>query len=328
MKLPRPACLTAALVLGGVALSAAAPAASPPPPKHVLYVTKSSGYEHSVVKRHAGAPSWSEQVLAELGPAHGVAFTFSKDGSLFTPAYLAQFDAIMFYTSGDLLAPGTDGQPPMTPAGKQALLDAVRGGKGFIGIHAASDSFHTGETVATNTAQPRTWRYRHGGETADPYIRLMGAEFIVHGVQQRAVATVVDPTFPGFAALGPTVALHEEWYSLTDFSADLHVLLALETDAMRDPQADPAAPLTTDYLPYQRPRFPITWARAHGAGRVFYTALGHREDVWTNPAFQQLLFGGLAWTTRQVEADVTPNIRAVTPDAWQLPPIPPAPPAK
>lgn len=312
-----------AWVLFGPVITLAAP-----PVKQVLYFTKSSGFEHSVVKRRAGGPSWSEQVLTELGPAHGIAFTFSKDGSRFTPAYLAQFDAIMFFTSGDLLAPGTDGQPPMTAAGKAALLEAVRAGKGFLGVHSASDSFHTGETVATNTAQPRTWRYRNDGEAADPYIRLLGAEFIVHGVQQPAVATVTDPAFPGFARLGPALALHEEWYSLTDFSPDLHVLLALETDAMRDPRAAPGAPPTTDYLPYQRPRFPITWARAHGAGRVFYTALGHREDVWTNPAFQQLLLGGLAWATRQVEAEVTPNIQDVTPDAWKLPPVPPAPGAR
>lgn len=306
------------------ACGAPAVAADPAPVKKVLYFTKSSGFEHSVVKRRAGGPSWSEQVLAELGPAHGIAFTFSKDGSLFTPAYLAQFDAVMFYTTGDLLSPGTDGQPPLTPAGKAALLDAVRAGQGFVGIHSASDTFHTGESVGTNTAQPRTWRYRHAGDAADPYIRLLGAEFIVHGVQQPATARVIDPAFPGFARLGPALALHEEWYSLTDFSSDLHVLLALETDAMRDPKADPAAPLTKDYLPYQRPPFPVTWARAHGTGRVFYTALGHREDVWTNPVFQQLLFGGLAWATRQVDADVTPNIKTVTPRAWELPPPPPA----
>ena len=49
-------------------------------------------------------------------------FTFSKDGRLFGPKYLAQFDAFFFYTTGDLTEPGTDGNPPMTALGKHAFL--------------------------------------------------------------------------------------------------------------------------------------------------------------------------------------------------------------
>jgi hypothetical protein len=66
---------------------------------------------------------------------------------------------------------------------------------------------------------------------------------------------------------------------------------------------------------YQRPSFPATWARMHGKGRVFYTSMGHREDVWTNPIFQQIVLGGIAWALGNVEADVTPNIATVTPKA-------------
>ncbi len=66
---------------------------------------------------------------------------------------------------------------------------------------------------------------------------------------------------------------------------------------------------------YQRPPYPATWARMHGKGRVFYTSMGHREDVWTNPIFQQIALGGIAWAMRNVDADVTPNIATVTPHA-------------
>jgi len=307
---------TLALLAAGVGPAAAAP-------KQVLYFTKSSGFEHSVVRRHAGRPSWSEQVLAELGPKLGIAFTFSKDGSLFSPAYLAQFDAFVFFTSGDLLGAGRDGQPPMTPEGKAALLEAVRTGKGFLGLHAAADTFHTGETVETSTAGARTWRYRNDGDQADPYIRMLGAEFIVHGQQQPAYVRIVDPAFPGQQGLGTRFDLVEEWYSLTDFSPNLHVIHVLETATMRDPDADPAAAPTPQFAHYFRPEYPVTWARRHGDGRVFYSALGHREDVWTNPVFQQMLAGALAWVTGRVEADVTPNIREVTPRAWELPPVAP-----
>ncbi len=69
------------------------------------------------------------------------------------------------------------------------------------------------------------------------------------------------------------------------------------------------------------PPYPGTWARMHGQGRVFYTSMGHREDVWTNEEyFQPIVLGGLAWALGRVDADVTPNISKVTPGANVLPP--------
>jgi hypothetical protein len=70
---------------------------------------------------------------------------------------------------------------------------------------------------------------------------------------------------------------------------------------------------------YQRANYPTTWARMYEKGRVFYTSFGHREDVWTTPAFQSLLAGALNWALRRVEADVTPNLSRVTPKAGVLP---------
>ncbi len=214
----------------------------------------------------------------------------------------------MFYTSGDLLSAGKDKNPPMTPEGKAAFLDAIHNGKGFVGVHSAADTFHTGETFQTDTNRPRTWRYRNLGEKADPYTRMLGAEFIIHSVQQIATMRVVDPKFPGMEKLGASFKFMDEWYSLTDFSKDLHVLLVQETAGMIG-------------IPYQRPAYPATWARMHGKGRVFYMSMGHREDDWTNPVFQDILFGGMSWATGNVDADVTPNIEQATPDCWTLPPL-------
>ncbi len=70
--------------------------------------------------------------------------------------------------------------------------------------------------------------------------------------------------------------------------------------------------------PYQRPRFPSTWARRHEKGRVFYTSFGHREDIWTNPKVQAIMLGGIAWALGNVEADATPNLDKVAPKANQL----------
>jgi type 1 glutamine amidotransferase len=51
---------------------------------------------------------------------------------------------------------------------------------------------------------------------------------------------------------------------------------------------------------------------------VFFTSMGHREDVWTNPIFQSILIGGLRWAAGMVEAEVPPNIDRVTPHAGTL----------
>jgi type 1 glutamine amidotransferase len=51
---------------------------------------------------------------------------------------------------------------------------------------------------------------------------------------------------------------------------------------------------------------------------VFYTSLGHREDIWTNPFFQAIVLGGFAWAMGDKQFDVKPNIEQVTPKANQL----------
>src|SRR5699024_10574994 len=58
------------------------------PLKKVLFFSKSSNFEHAVIKRVDGKPSWVEQILAEQGPRHGIDFVFSKDGSLFNAEYI------------------------------------------------------------------------------------------------------------------------------------------------------------------------------------------------------------------------------------------------
>jgi uncharacterized protein len=303
MTCPRFLLAVLASILVAPLLAQAAPPA--PPKRKILFFSKSSGFEHSVISWKDGQPSHAEKVLLELGTKHHWDFTFSKDGSLFSPEYLAQFDALFFYTTGDLCSPGTDKQPPMSPAGKQALLDAVAAGKGFIGTHSASDTFHT-----NNEAKKGPERYRNFGPNADPYIRMLGGEFIKHGAQQKATMRCVDPKFPGLEKYAAGFDLHEEWYSLKDFSEDLHVLLVQETESMKGAE-------------YQRPAFPATWARMHGKGRVFYTSMGHREDVWTNPLFQEILAGGIHWAVGNVQADVTPNLARVAPGWAQNPPFPP-----
>src|SRR5436190_22240041 len=82
-------------------------------PKKILFYTKSSAFEHAVISWKKGQPSWAEGILKQLGDKSGWEFTNLKDGTGFTKDFLAQFDAVFFYTTGDLTQPGTDGLPGM-----------------------------------------------------------------------------------------------------------------------------------------------------------------------------------------------------------------------
>ena len=208
----------------GLALGASATLAAEPAMKKVLVFTKSSGFIHDAIKNDGlKGHGYAFRVLDALGAKHHIEFVFSKDGSLFTPEYLAQFDAFFFYTTGDLTVPKSDprgdGLPPMTAAGKAALLAAVAGGKGFVGSHSASDTFHS---FGRNGAVPE--RFDSDGAQADDYIKMLGGEFIRHGAQQKSHLRVVDAAFPGVSAVPADYAPVEEWYSLKNFAADLHVL--------------------------------------------------------------------------------------------------------
>jgi uncharacterized protein len=269
------------------------------PAHKILFFSKSSGYEHSVISWGGGQPSFADKIFTQLGEKNHWTFEFSKDGSKFSPAYLAQFDAVIFYTTGDLTTTGTDGQPGMTPAGKQALFDYVKGGKGFIGLHSATDTFHTDKDAGLVPASDK-----------DAYICMIGAEFLGHGDQQEATNAVTDSKFPGLAGAGKSFRFNEEWYALKNFNPDMHVLTVIDAPGMKGDQ-------------YKRPPYPTTWARQEGKGRVYYTAMGHRDDIWTNPVFQEMLVGAIHWTTGDVKADISANLKKVAPGA-----IPAAAPAK
>jgi len=258
----------------------------------VLYFSRSAGFEHEAVKLKDGQPSISDRILTELGKRHGFEVLCTKDGRVFD-GDLDQYDAIAFYTSGDLTKPDKANTPPMSPEGKEKLLRTIAAGKGFVGFHAATDSFHSkGERDQNQTE-------------VDPYIAMIGGEFIVHGEQQEATIRVASPDFPGVRQFGEAQKLKEEWYTLKNFAKDLHVILIEDNEGMKGDC-------------YQRPPFPATWARIHLKGRVFYTSFGHRDDIWTNPRVQDIMAGGLAWAMGNVKVDITPNIDRVTPKASEL----------
>jgi hypothetical protein len=74
---------------------------------------------------------------------------------------------------------------------------------------------------------------------------------------------------------------------------------------------------------YERPNYPVTWIHPFGSGKVFYTAMGHRDDVWANPAYQDLIVGGIDYALGRVKVDDSPNLESAAPKANVMPPAPP-----
>jgi uncharacterized protein len=273
--------------------------------KSVLVFTKSSGFEHTVVKRVDGKPSIVDDVVTELGNKHGFTAGVTKDGRIFDSKEFHSYAGVVCFTTGDLTTLGTDGKPPMTPKGKQTLLEAVERGMGFVGVHAASDTFHTPPDPPDLSN-----RYIAHGEGQDPYLKMLGAQFITHGREPRlqdANLIVNDPKFPGLEGVTSPVSFNEEWYSLKDFTPDLHVILTLDTHGMKGE-------------PYQRAPYPVTWGRMQAKGRVFYTAMGDRPENWKNEFFLNLLGGGIRWGIGEASAQLDVNLKQAAPGYAEIPP--------
>jgi len=259
----------------------------------VLYFTRSAAGEHAVVKHLGAEPGVSGKAMIEMGRIRGFAVECTNDGRVFE-GDLSGYDAIAFYTSGDLTRPAPGGSQPISPRGKQRLLEAIAQGKGFIGFHSAADTFHSRGS-------------RHQNQTdVDPYLAMLGGECLAHGAEQEA-SLLAGSSFlaKSIGVPGQGLSFTDEWCTFKNFAKDLHVVLVQETRYLKG-------------RAYRRPDYPCTWARKHGQGRVFYTSMGHRPEMWSNPFFRAIAQAGLEWALGRFDADLTPNIDQVTPQANQL----------
>ncbi len=150
-------------------------------PKKLLFYCRSAGFEHSVVKRNNGAPSYAERIMVELGAKYGFDVTCTKDGRIFDKDYEA-FDGFFFYTTEDLTKDGGDKEPPMSAQGKKNFLDAITQGKGLreaiaLRIPSIAPAI-VPKHLRKSTRILNDWWRVHS-----------------HGRQQNATMTVTDPKF-------------------------------------------------------------------------------------------------------------------------------------
>ncbi|HYG23763.1 MAG TPA: ThuA domain-containing protein [Verrucomicrobiae bacterium] len=269
-------------------------------PKKVLFFSKAASWEKRIIHRTGNELSLIERAAQKLGQENNIEFTFSKDGTIFTPENIAVFDAFFFFTSGDLTSQHRNGRgdnfPLMTLDGKKAFLDAIQNGKGFIGCNTAVYTFI--ERLSPGE--------KDTGTNASRYTRMIGAGYIGHNEVQPGYFTYMDHSFPGMESVPSDYRPLDQWYSFREFMPDLHVIMALDS------------PKLVGNL-YGRQSYPIIWARMEGKGRVFYTTMGHTAEMWRDPVFLQMLLGGIKWATGTVDADVTPNMMTITPHANEIP---------
>lgn len=212
-------------------------------------------------------------MLRELAAQHGFAVEHSEDPERFAAAPLAGYAAVVWLNTTGDVLDGA----------QQAALQAyVEGGGGWVGIHAAADTEYDWPWYGTALLGGSAWFHSHPA--------IQSAELVREDAQH-----------PSTAHLPPRFAFTDEWYN---FRANprpvVEVLLALDEETY-----DPGGGRMGDH--------PIAWARAVGAGRAWYSALGHRAETYADPAFRQHVLGGLQWAMRAAPPGATPTPTATPP---------------
>lgn len=325
MKLPRTLIRYLALA---VALIPVLPAVAADAPKKVLVVTVTTGFRHSsipvaekilaqlakesgqftvdFVQQPAGMPKPPSHPRpgpqGDADPAYKEALKkFAADEAAYdatwkpriqaalqklSPANLKNYDAVLFAsTTGDDL--------PLPD--KQGLIDWVSSGKAFIGVHAATDTL----------------------KTFVPYVSMIGGAFRTHGPQVTVEGINQDPAHAACRHLPARWTVFDEIYQLKDFTrANVHGLISLDNLMLNDRQKQENKGTPGDY--------PVSWSKLQGKGRVFYTSLGHREDLWdptyadkdgrkNSPEvakqFQQHVLAGILWALGLAPGSATPQTK-------------------
>lgn len=164
----------------------------------------------------------------------------------------------------------TTGDLGLTPDQKKTFYTWIENGGNWAGVHSAGDTYHD-----------------------DPdYLNLVRGEFKTHGPQVKVEARVQDPSHPATKDLPATFEVFDEIYEYKNWDRGrVHVLLSMNKHPQTKEPGD----------------YPIAWTNRVGKGRMFYTSLGHREDMYLNPLYLKHLIGGLRWALGLESGDDTPG---------------------
>jgi hypothetical protein len=234
------------------------------PPAHAAKPPAILIFSHTTGYRHDSIPD-GIAAIRSIAERRGIAVVASEDPAAFDPGRLDRFAAIV------LLSATTDPKDPrsewLTGGRRGALQDFVRRGGGVVAVHAAADSHHH-------------WPW---------YGRLIGGRFARHpDGTPRGTVTLADPGHAATTGLPATTERTDEWYYFEDFDPTSRLLVTL----------DPASIGEADVNPN-----PVSWAREVDGGRVFYTAMGHTRESWSEPFLLDHVANGLDWVLGRTGAE-------------------------
>lgn len=279
-------------------------------PKKLLVVTVTTGF------RHGPAIDAAEQVLPELARKSGGEFSFeflSQPGARpsmgrppeRTPNLTAEqfaeaetayktavaamkleeanwsakvkalfaekFSAEGLKSYDGVIFCNTTGELPL-PDG-EAFGNWIKSGKAFVGMHAATDTL----------------------KSMPAYYEMINGTFAGHpwGPGGSYTFTNHEPTHPAVSMFPAEFQWKDEIYQYNNFNPEVvRVLLSLDT---------------TRSMPHASYHVPVSWVRDVGAGRLFYTSLGHNAGTWTDETYQKHITGGLRWALKLVDGPSAPN---------------------
>ena len=223
----------------------------------LLFVTQCKGFRHQVLHL-------AEGIMEQLGATNGFDVTVTQMAeNKLKPENLKNLDVIVFYTTGEL---------PLSDEQKKALLDWVKSGKFFLGLHSATDTFYK-------------W---------PEYGQMIGGYFNKHPWTENIDVTIKteDRTHPVTRHLQEGWSMKEEIYQIKEFIGrdKTHVLVSL--DQTKTDMTRPGV---------EAKDFPLVWWHDYGKGKVMYNAMGHRPDVWTTDWYQKMVVNAIKWGTGQLK---------------------------
>ncbi|RXZ82311.1 carbohydrate-binding protein [Paenibacillaceae bacterium] len=218
----------------------------------VLLFSKTAGFRHESIS--AGI-----EAIRSLGVDNYIEVDATEDAAVFTDDNLAQYEAVIFLsTTGDIL----------NEAEKSAFEHYIRSGKGYVGIHSASDTEYN-------------WPW---------YGELVGAYFKDHPDVQSANVLVADAAHPSTNVLPAVWTRTDEWYNFnSNVRNKLHVLATLDEKSYK------GGNMGFDH--------PIVWCQEYDSGRSWYTGGGHTNESFSEPGFLRHLLGGIQWAAGKAEGN-------------------------
>lgn len=209
----------------------------------VLVFSKTAGYHHASIPAGIAA-------IQKLGAENNFETDTTTDASLFTEKNLKKYAAVIFLnTTGDVL----------NEEQQAAFEKYIRSGKGFLGVHAATDTEYD-------------WPW---------YNQLVGAYFKSHPKQQHAELAIVDATHASTKHLPATWKRFDEWYNFKSMQPGLQVLIKIDEKSYSGGE-------NGDF-------HPMAWYHEFDGGRAFYTEFGHTDESYSDPLYLKHLLGGIQY---------------------------------